>query len=776
MSAPQATAALLTSQASTMAEDQLLDKVMEEMQRNPTKSIVEVIDGLAEVAAVTDKQGETYCALEPLHQYTGHTCYVVCLAGDGDLLFSAAWDGRINVWALALPDLVLVAQLTDHAMPSASNVRTMRYQAKDRILYTGDQLGVVKAWSLNGLLGFKDHLQRVQRRAEGHAKDVTALECHGEWLLSGGLDGMVRVWALRTLRPVATLSDMQRQQKNAQVWGLSVDLPSHSLFAGGWPEVIYQWSLADFALLRVMSLTDTKGGTRAMASTAGHLYCGHWSGEVTVWNTTTGTLEHREMVDDAVHALCPLGPGAVVVGGRNKQIAVYGMEEHGLKMLVKSTPGTAWINCMVAVGRCIIIGTAANSVEVLGLQTAQALRTVTAGQEATFKKGRYRCATCSGSPAPCDDCEALTVSYYTAHCAETVRESVQKVRTTLQMPRVQLLIEQLIGRLTRRSSAPCLAEEQSAAVLQSARDMLQWCIAQVDSSLADLHRRKSSLPPTSPTTADQEPWPPPPGTTAAPNTVPSRLSDVAWAPRSTDSSSSTDCFPAAHSVSMPSVEELLASALHAKLAHRFVDRLLRTANRFCRAKEDLCPREQLYAFFAYTYEVHDDELDDPVTKDAGSSRRRHDVQIHRILRRVLRDNAPEELALWRPLLHHLEEGLETLPPYSGLLCRRLQPAPPRPYSVGQCIAWEAFLSCSPLDDSDVGGEGVIFVITPCCAKALGPCSWTPDTFEVVCPRDAVFRVTNILSPAIRDLLGCSQEVIELQEVEPLSDFAWTFSG
>ena len=69
-------------------EDQVLDALIDEVDKDPTKTIGDAIDAI---------DAKEFTGIMKMGEYGNHTGAVVLLATNGPFVFSAAWDGLIKV-------------------------------------------------------------------------------------------------------------------------------------------------------------------------------------------------------------------------------------------------------------------------------------------------------------------------------------------------------------------------------------------------------------------------------------------------------------------------------------------------------------------------------------------------------------------------------------------------------------------------------------------------------------------------------------------------------
>ena len=104
----------------------------------------------------------------------------------GTLLASGGWEGRVNLWHL--PDGKTGASWKAHE----GSVNGLAFMKNDMNLISAGYDGVLVQWQTDGGL-----LQRIQTPAP-----ITAMAQDGVQIITGHLDGTVRIWDAQSLLPV----------------------------------------------------------------------------------------------------------------------------------------------------------------------------------------------------------------------------------------------------------------------------------------------------------------------------------------------------------------------------------------------------------------------------------------------------------------------------------------------------------------------------------------------------------------------------------------------
>lgn len=131
-------------------------------------------------------------------RFRGHTDKVTQVAfnpSNNDNFASASMDGTIKIWSISSdkPSDIITLRLDGQAESLLCVDYFIRYNRHHLIVGCKDKTAQI--WAL----GIKGHVDVL----EGHEEPITVVELHPElpWLMTGSLDGTVRIWDSTTYKP-----------------------------------------------------------------------------------------------------------------------------------------------------------------------------------------------------------------------------------------------------------------------------------------------------------------------------------------------------------------------------------------------------------------------------------------------------------------------------------------------------------------------------------------------------------------------------------------------
>lgn len=224
----------------------------------------------------------------------------VQFAENGSLfLASSGLDGQICLWRRPEQDgEALLAKLSGHT----DRVSRLRFHPSQRHLVSSSHDTSWRLWDLGEAGGRKDPLLQLQ---EGHSHAVTALDCHcdGALVLTGGLDGIGRLWDLRSGKAIWTLQGGSHA-KGILAVAFSPSLPT--IATGGEEGTIQIWEM------RVLKATSTIAAHSSLITSLsfgrandrfnshdGILWSAGYDGRVRCWNLWDGGGSLVRSLDEA---------------------------------------------------------------------------------------------------------------------------------------------------------------------------------------------------------------------------------------------------------------------------------------------------------------------------------------------------------------------------------------------------------------------------------------------------------------------------------------------
>ena len=242
-----------------------------------------------------------------------------------------------------------VPELQTILKPHTTPVITSTIDATGTLLATGGADGAVKVWDIKG--GFVTHtfhghggvvsaLSFFQRTSEPISKpkakrksteaDYDALSF---FLASGGEDGKIRIWNLRTRKSVASLDSHISVIKS-----LDFSEQQQTLLSAGRDKTIILWDFKSWKPRKVIPVLEVVEAA-GFASDGKYCYSGGENGKVRIWSTSSGkevTKEQRagNESDSIVSIQC--GPDFLLSVHLDQTIQL-----HNLQVLDDFIPGTS---------------------------------------------------------------------------------------------------------------------------------------------------------------------------------------------------------------------------------------------------------------------------------------------------------------------------------------------------------------------------------------------------------------------------------------------------
>jgi len=226
-----------------------------------------------------------------VHILAGHTGFIFCLCGVGDILFSGSQDTNIMIWDLN--NLQYIGTLPGHR----GFVKCLYASYSKKILCSGSQDRTIRIWSLDSFSTVKT--------LYGHTGGVnTLLVLEGiNALVSGSDDKSIRVWDLATYEAIATLE----QAHLGGIFSLERFGSPAQIVSGARDRSLKVWDSTTWHVSKTLHPPHYDGVTSiAVAGKHGKFYSGSRDRSIKEWdvNSLTNTMHTLHVHGDWVQALC----------------------------------------------------------------------------------------------------------------------------------------------------------------------------------------------------------------------------------------------------------------------------------------------------------------------------------------------------------------------------------------------------------------------------------------------------------------------------------------
>ncbi|MCW2685170.1 MAG: repeat-containing protein, partial [Mycobacterium sp.] len=252
----------------------------------------------------------------------------------GNLIVSAGSDERLRVWEANTGRLLAYAE-------THSQMLSVAFSPDGKHLVSGDKDGIVEVWDVPADLPvgaatinpagppITGHRSAVQSVAFSPTND-------GSRIVSGGVDGTVRVWNTQTGQPIGD----PLAGHHGQIWAVAFSRDGRRIVSGGFDGTVREW---DAVAGLPIPAGQRKLHAVALSPNGQQIASGGYDGTVKLWSTDTGQQIGPPFGDASPRdehavlsvAFSPDG-SEIVSGGRDGKVTVWDVatrKEFDLEML-----------------------------------------------------------------------------------------------------------------------------------------------------------------------------------------------------------------------------------------------------------------------------------------------------------------------------------------------------------------------------------------------------------------------------------------------------------
>mmetsp|Transcript_37306 Transcript_37306/g.79234 ORF Transcript_37306/g.79234 Transcript_37306/m.79234 type:complete len:552 (+) Transcript_37306:64-1719(+) len=266
--------------------------------RSPPPAMTSMSAAGSTTPAAYQSAPEEHC----VHILAGHTGFVFCLVGVGDILFTGSQDSHIMIWDLN--NLQYIGTLPGHR----GFVKCLHASYAKKLLCSGSQDRTIRVWSLDSFSTVKT--------LYGHTGGVNAvLILEGiDVLVSGSEDRSMRVWDLLSHEPIAVLE----QAHLGGIFALERFGSPTQVVSGARDRSLKVWDSTSWHVTRTLHPPHYDSVTSiAVAGKHGKFYSGSRDRSIKEWdvNSLTNTMHTLHVHTDWVQALCMSASDDVLFSG-----------------------------------------------------------------------------------------------------------------------------------------------------------------------------------------------------------------------------------------------------------------------------------------------------------------------------------------------------------------------------------------------------------------------------------------------------------------------------
>lgn len=246
-----------------------------------------------------------------VHILAGHTGFICCLCGVGDILFTGSQDSNIMIWDLN--NLQYIGTLPGHK----GFVKCMHASLAKKVLCSGSQDRTIRVWSLDSFSTVKTLV--------GHAGGVNAvLILEGaDVLVSASEDRSLRIWDLTSYEAIACIE----QAHLGGIFALERFGSPSQVVSGARDRSLKVWDSSSWQATRTLHPPHYDGVTSiAVAGKHGKLYSGSRDRSIKEWDVGSlmNTMHALHAHGDWIQALCMSASEDVLFSGsRDSTVKVW---------------------------------------------------------------------------------------------------------------------------------------------------------------------------------------------------------------------------------------------------------------------------------------------------------------------------------------------------------------------------------------------------------------------------------------------------------------------